>query len=184
MEDRELIQSCLDGNLEQFGRIVERYGAQTMALAMNILGNREDAQDASQEAFIQAFRNLGQFDIGRNFKPWLFAILYRRCLDRLKKHRRLREALSRMKIEKARKLNPGAVARSADPSTESRSISPVLLEILSPKERAALCLWANEGYSAVEISRVIGCSANTARVYLFNARKKIRVRLEKTNVRL
>ena len=49
---------------------------------------------------------------------------------------------------------------------------------LSPRERTALCLWANEGYTAKDISEVLACSASTARVYLFNARRKIKALLE------
>jgi RNA polymerase sigma-70 factor (ECF subfamily) len=52
------------------------------------------------------------------------------------------------------------------------------LKGLTPKERTALCLWANEGYMARDISEVLGCSAGTARVYLFNARRKIKMLME------
>jgi RNA polymerase sigma-70 factor (ECF subfamily) len=184
MEDKELIQACREGNWEQFKGIVDKYGAQTMALAMNILGNREDAQDASQETFIQVFRNLSLFDVERNFKPWLFTILFRRCLDRMKKRRRFAEAFSRMKNEHLVEQNPVTATELANPSPKNQSLSRNWLECLNPKERTALCLWANEDYTAVEISRVLRCSASTARVYLFNARRKIKSLTEKMNVRL
>ena len=70
-----------------------------MAAALNILGNREDAEDACQETFVQAYRHLRNYDARRSFKNWIYIILYRRCLDRLKKKRRFRNAFERAKRE-------------------------------------------------------------------------------------
>ncbi len=56
-----------------------------------------------------------------------------------------------------------------------------LLDRLSPRERLAAALWANEGLTAAEIAGVLGCSASTARVYLFNARRKIKALLEESH---
>jgi DNA-directed RNA polymerase specialized sigma24 family protein len=65
-----------------------------------------------------------------------------------------------------------------------RNLPFKLLEVLKAKERTALCLWANEGYTAREIGKVLCCSASTARVHLFQARKKIKKRLEQGDVSL
>jgi len=75
------------------------------------------------------------------------------------------------------------LATPANPGL-SRSLPSVLLEQLKAKERTALSLWANEGYTAREISEVLRCSASTARVYLFQARKKIKKILEQGHVSL
>jgi DNA-directed RNA polymerase specialized sigma24 family protein len=69
-------------------------------------------------------------------------------------------------------------------SAEPRRLPSHLLDRLSIKERTALCLWANDGYTAQEISQVLGCAASTARVYLFQARKKIKKLLEQDHVSL
>ena len=58
MSDEELLRSCLFGEVEEYHKIVERYRTKTLAIAMNILGNREDAEDASQDTFIQVYKNL------------------------------------------------------------------------------------------------------------------------------
>jgi RNA polymerase sigma-70 factor, ECF subfamily len=184
MEDKELIQACLQGDLEAFKVIVDKYTAQAIGLAMNILGNREDAQDVLQETFVQAFRNMSRFDLGRSFKTWLYTILYRRCLDQLKKRRRFEEAFSKMKNEDKEELRTGTAVKCRNPSPDQQPLSQNILAHLSLKERSALCLWANEGYSAVEISRVLHCSASTARVTLFNARRKIKTMMENRNARL
>lgn len=179
MDEQELIAGCLCGRMEDFRMIVERYTAPAMALAMNILGNRDDAEDACQELFIQVYRNLKSYDKERSFKNWVYTILYRRCLDHLKRRRRSAELVKRMGRETvlATPANPGR----SDPAG---NLPSELLEILKAKERTALCLWANEGYTAREIGEVLRCSASTARVHLFQARKKIKKLLEQSNVSL
>jgi RNA polymerase sigma-70 factor, ECF subfamily len=179
MDEQELIESCLRGRMEDFRMIVERYTAPAMALAMNVLGNRDDAEDACQELFIQVYRNLKSYDKERSFKNWVYTILYRRCLDHLKRRRRSAELVKKMSRETvpATPANPGH-------SSPDRSLPSELLEVLKAKERTALCLWANDGYTAREIGEVLRCSASTARVYLFQARKKIKKLLEQSDVSL
>ncbi len=142
MEDTELIAGCLRGNIEDFREIVERYSALTMALALNILGNRDDAEDVCQEAFIQVYRNLDRFDTGRSFKNWLTTILYRRCLDHLKRRRRSLELLKKMKT-----LSLEKQAFEPNNPPQEKSLPSRLLEHLTAKERISLCLWANEGFT-------------------------------------
>ncbi len=179
MDDRELVAACLRGNPEEFREIVMKYSSSTLAIALNILGNRDDAEDACQEAFIKAYRNLDKFDPGRSFKNWLYTILYRRCLDHLKRRRRSQAFLKKMQTE----IPPAELSNPPRPA-QLRALPSRLLEVLSPKERMALCLWADEGYSAREISTVLKCTASTARVYLFQARKKIKKIMEQEDVRL
>jgi len=162
--------------MEDFRMIVEGFSAPALALAMNMLGNRDDAEDACQELFIQVYRNLGSYDPNRSFSNWIYTILYRRCLDHLRKRRRAAEMVKKISRETvlSTPANPGP----------SRSLPSVLLEQLKAKERTAIVLWANEGYTAREISEVLRCSASTARVYLFQARKKIKKLLEQGDVSL
>jgi RNA polymerase sigma-70 factor (ECF subfamily) len=174
MGEIEAIDDCLRGNGEEFHVIVEAFQAPLMALAVNVLGNRQDAEDACQEAFIQAFRRLDRYDRRLSLKNWLYTILYRRCLDALKRKKRFRLFFARASAE------PGADGRSVfeDP-LDRREIAEDILNRLSPRERLVVVLWANEGLTAAEIAAVAGCTPSTARVYLFNARKKIKKLMEK-----
>jgi RNA polymerase sigma-70 factor (ECF subfamily) len=179
MDENEPAAGCPAGDLGEFKNIVDGYGALAMAMAMNILGNRDDAEDACQDAFIQVFRNLEYFDRTKSFRTWFYTILYRRCLDYLKRRRRSFELLKKAEKETIR-VQPTA----ANPEPPVQSLPSDLLERLNARERTALCLWANEGYTAGEISEVLRCSASTARVYLFQARKKIKKLLEQRHVSL
>ena len=174
MSDSQLVRSCLQGEVDEFKKIVSRYRGKVMALALNILGNYEDAEDACQDSFIQAYRNLDRFDIRKSFSNWLFSILYNRCLDQLRKRSRFYNFFKRAKSDPSlHNVNQESSQSSAQPLAQS------ILRELSPKERTVLFLWAEEGYTSEEIASVLRCSSSTARVHLFKARKKIKNRLEK-----
>jgi RNA polymerase sigma-70 factor (ECF subfamily) len=153
--------------------MVEAYGNLVMSVALNVLGNRQDAEDVTQETFLQVFRRLDRYDREKSFKTWLLTIAYRRSLDMIRKKRRFSEFSSKARRE------PAVVQGGRNGCQASGERLPsALLKSLSPRERSALCLWANEGYTAKDISEVLACSASTARVYLFNARRKIKALLE------
>ena len=91
----------------------------------------------------------------------------------IKKKRRFTEFSVRARFE------PAVAGRGGNPHpADPEPLPSALLKGLSPRERTALCLWANEGYTAKDIAEVLACSASTARVYLFNARRKIKVLME------
>jgi RNA polymerase sigma-70 factor (ECF subfamily) len=173
VDEREIIDGCLRGSPASNRAMVETYGTLVLSVALNVTGNRQDAEDVCQETFLQVFRRLDRYDPERSFKTWLLTIAYRRSLDMLRKKRRFAEFSARARFDPALSERPAA----ADPSGPS-PLPSRLLEGLSPRERTALCLWANEGYTAKDISEVLSCSASTARVYLFNARRKIKALLE------
>jgi len=173
VNENSVIEGCLRGDPEACRRLVEDFAGLVMAAALNVLGNREDAEDVCQETFIKVFSRLESYDPERPFRTWLLTIAYRRSLDMIRKKRRFRQFASRAGFELAEMPS----ARTANPGRPG-PLPSRLLEMLSPRERTALCLWANEGYTAGDISEVLGCSAGTARVYLFNARRKIKSLLE------
>lgn len=177
MNDSQLLKECLGGDTEKFKVVVEKYRGKTLALALNILGNRQDAEDACQEAFLQVYSHLNKFDFKRDFSNWLFSILYKRCLDQLRKRRRFFSFFKKSKGEYEELAGSQALRFS-----KQNPLPHGMLEKLSPKERSSLCLWASEGYTGKEIAEVLGCAPSTARIHLFKARKKIKSLLEKEHV--
>lgn len=165
---------------EEFRKIVDDYSRKIMALALNILHNREDAEDACQEAFVRAYRNFDHFDREKDFRCWLYTIVYNCCLDQLRKRRRFRNFFQKAKRE------PLRFPPVSNPS-QSESVAVIaenLLKKLSPKERLTLFLWAEQGCTSEEIGNILNCSSSTARVNLYKARKKIKSLLERENVSL
>jgi RNA polymerase sigma-70 factor (ECF subfamily) len=165
--------------MEKLEEMIRTYRPPAMALALNILGNREDAEDACQEMFVSAFHELDSLPFPAGVKKWLFTILYRKCLDSLRRRRRSVRLAGRIITEDPDRLFHCDDAEGNPDRSRPRFLSKDLLAVLSDKEKAALSLWANEDYSPDEIAQVMGCSASTIRVHLFRARRKIKDKLEK-----
>lgn len=173
MDDTALVDRCQAGDTAAFEALVNEYQSSLLAVTWSILGNREDARDATQEAFCSAFAHLHGFDSGQSFKTWLFAIAWKRCLDIKRRQKTARTFVQRLGRPTA--PNPGDGPGPAGPVRleESEKFSPVLAK-LAPRERLALCLRMNEGYTASEIAEVLGCAESSARVYVFNAIRRVR----------
>jgi RNA polymerase sigma-70 factor (ECF subfamily) len=175
LDENETISRCLAGDGEVFELIVNRYQTQIFHLTWSILGDRDEAKDAAQEAFIRSFFRLKTFDRKKSFKTWLFSIAYNRCMDRLREKKTRSQILGKLGKENSfirQQENP-------EKRIEESELYEWLLKKLNEKERTALSLKVVEGYSAQEISEVLGCKESTARVYLFNAKRKLKKILEK-----
>ena len=178
MNDEPIIGRCLDGDGEAFEMLVNRYQSGVLSLAWSILGIREEAEDAAQEAFVRAFTNLRAFDPSRPFRPWIYAIATHNCLDRLKRRRLERRYQDSFRFSLG-DPDPDPDARAERRFEDSSRLIPLLAR-LKPKERLALYLAAVEGRSSTEVASVLGCSEGSARVRIHKAKKKVRDWLQRS----
>jgi RNA polymerase sigma-70 factor (ECF subfamily) len=172
MDENDWIEKVLQGDAAAFENLVGKYQARLVAFLWNLLGSGEDARDAAQDAFIQAYVKLGQFDRSRSFRSWLFAIAYNRGIDLLRKKRNFR----RFWMRETASGDPLA----ADSAASAIADSPFwrsLLRRVTPQERSVLALKYNEGCGSEEIASTLGCSESTVRVHLLNARRKLKKEL-------
>lgn len=178
MSDSELVKNCLQGDMEAYRQIMDKYTGKAMALAQNMLRNREDAEDVSQEAFISAFQNLDKFDLQGSFRNWFYTMIYNRCIDKIRKKKRFFHFFAQVKSSRPfTQVNPEPTDSDSGWSLDKR-----YLKTLSPKERLALFLWAQDSFAGEEIAAILKCSPATARVHLYKARKKIKAILGGENV--
>lgn len=85
---RKLVRRCLEGDQLAMRALVERYQGQVFGLCYRMLGNRQDAEDATQETFIRVLHSLRRWDSSRAFEPWLLAIAGNRCRTALAARKR------------------------------------------------------------------------------------------------
>jgi len=168
MTEEEMIRDARLGDRTAFAGLVSCHEKKLLALCWNMLGDREEARDAAQEALLQAFQNFDRFDDGRSFIKWLLGIGAKRCLDRLRKRRTFLKYFQDYGRERGRPLEAPAMGGPGDGRAGR------LLQKLSPRERATISLAVFEDFSAREIAATLGCSENTVRVHLFNARLKLK----------
>jgi RNA polymerase sigma-70 factor (ECF subfamily) len=166
MDDRAAIEKCQNGDKEAFRFLVERYQTQAVGHAVAILGNREDARDAVQEAFIDAFQALERFDRERRFYPWFYVLLRNRCF---KMTARRRPADS---IEETEILAPQpGLSRE-----ETLGLEAALLS-LSPEDRELITLKYLDGLSYDELAEQLKIPRGTVMSRLFYARKQLQAKL-------
>lgn len=168
MDDNTAIQKCRAGDWDAFRHLVERYQTEALGHAVAILGNRDDALDAVQEAFIDAFQAINRFDLTRRFYPWFYTLLRNRCF-KLFAGRKLQDTESASELEI---LSPVA---GVSPE-ESLSLERALLA-LPPEQRELITLKHLDGLSYEQLAERFAVPVGTIMSRLYTARKKLREKL-------
>lgn len=166
MDDEALVQRCLSGDTEAFGELVGRYERPIFNVALRMLRDREEARDATQNAFVKAWQHLDQFDRSRRFFSWLYRIAVNESLNRATRRRKT-EALD--ETLEARTDGPEAqAARSEQALLVERAV-----EQLSDTYREVIVLrhWLDLSYD--EIAEALHVPAKTVKSRLFSARAKL-----------
>ncbi len=166
MNDTAIIERCLKGEKEAFRFLVERYQTQAAGHSLAILGSREDALDATQEAFVDAFRSLKKFDPARRFYPWFYVLLRNRCYKLIEKRRETEN------IEDAEIIAP-----QSGVSAEERIALERALLSLSGEDREIITLKYLDGFSYDEIAGLLEIPRGTVMSRLFYARKQLQAKL-------
>ncbi|MGH9871277.1 MAG: RNA polymerase sigma factor [Pyrinomonadaceae bacterium] len=168
MDDPTAIRNCQSGDKEAFRHLVERYQAEAVGHAIAILGNHEDALDAVQEAFLDAFQALHRFDIARRFYPWFYVLLRNRCF-KLAAGRKRKEMSSSDEIEI---LAPTPSLRTE----ETMLLEQTMLE-LKPDDRELITLKHLDGLSYEELAERLEVPFGTIMSRLYHARKRLQDKL-------
>ena len=164
------------GDPEAFRVLVERHSRAVFRLAYRMTGHEQDAEDAVQETFLRAYRQIHRFDSRSKFSTWLHAIAVNCALDLLRARRGRPEGPAEPSYEVAASGHPDP-ERLAFSSQVQNRVSAALVG-LSPAERTAFVLRHFEGLPVAEISRVLGCPDGAARHSVFRAVQKLRRALQ------
>ena len=113
MTDRAIIEQVLAGDVEAYSRLVDRHYDRCARIAMRILGNREDAEEAIQDAFLRAFRALGSYEDRERYSAWLTRILINQCRTIRARVQRREEVFSDLDLHDARFVADSEAASSA-----------------------------------------------------------------------
>ena len=165
---------------------VRRYDQSVLRLALHMLGNEQDAQDVNQEAFLKAYRHLGNFRFECSFYTWLYRIVTNLCLDHLRRRKSRREDPATVidsrgdemdllsNISDTRSMaNP---ARELDRKSMGESINQAL-DKLTPRERTVFELKHYQGLKLRTIGEMLSTTEETAKNTLFRATRKLRAHL-------
>ena len=163
-EDAAVVGRCLDGDRNAYEAIVSRYQRGLFNVALRMLGNYEDARDATQNAFVKAYEHLDSFDPEQRFFSWLFRILKNECLNVLRARRPSQPVSLDMPS-----------ARGADPvemRERQRAIQLALMS-LSTEYREVVVLRHYTDLSYDEIAAALGIPATKVKSRLYSARQQL-----------
>jgi RNA polymerase sigma-70 factor (ECF subfamily) len=178
-DEEALVRAAKSGDLGAFEELVNRYESRIFRLTMNITQNREDAQDATQDAFLKSFRNLDRFQGGSRFYTWLVRIAVNEALMRLRKRRPNVLSLDQP-VETEEDLIPHQI-QDWDPTPEQRyertEMNSILTEAISkldPIFRTVFLLRDVEQIPTEETAELLGISVPAVKSRLLRARLKLR----------
>lgn len=164
--DRVLVDAARGGDVDAFAGLVRRHGAAAYRVAFRLLGSDADAQDAVQDAFVQAWRSLARFRGESSVSTWLYRIVTNRCLN-LIAARRPTGAVD------AALASPAGQPPELVESRERFAAVVAGVSALPGDQRAALVLRDFEGLSYEEIGQVLGVSVAAVKGRLHRARLSV-----------
>jgi RNA polymerase sigma-70 factor (ECF subfamily) len=184
-DEAQLVSAAKAGNAAAFEELVNRYERKIFRLGMNITQNREDAEDAMQEAFLKSYQHLDRFQGDSRFYTWLVRIAVNESLMKLRKRRPNQVSLD----EPLMGDGDDSVFREIEdwgPSPEKKFAQTELNEILNtvigelePIFRVVFLLRDVEGISTEETAEIVGISVAAVKSRLLRARLKLRLKLNK-----
>ena len=184
--EMDLIREAQAGSRAAFDSLVRQYEHQVLRLALHLTGSEQDAEDIYQEAFLKAYRYLGNFRFECSFYTWIYRIVTNLCLDQLRRRKTRREdhavyvdhsgdeidMLASVSDERSFS-NP---AKELDRKVLGQRIQDALTK-LTPRERMVFELKHYQGLRLRTIGEMLNTTEETAKNTLFRATKKLRAQL-------
>ena len=173
-EELLAMQRCRGGSREAFELFVNKYMKDAYFIALGLVGNREDALDLSQEAFVRAYRNIKQVKPGRGFFPWFYQILKNLCISHLRK-RKYRRASS-LDAEDCPEVEASGDGFLPDVVVDRNEVKDKVWQAigrLDDKHREVIILRHFRNMSYEQIAEAIFCNKGTVTSRLYYARKRL-----------
>ena len=177
MDEQALIGSARQGDARAFNQLVLRYQSMAYNVAYRILSDPDAAADATQDAFLSAFKAMRKFR-GGSFKAWLLRIVTNACYDQLRvKQRRPTSSLDDLPVDVDHTNYLHDPAEQPDEFVERRELSALIqagIATLPIEQRIILVLSDVQGMSYQEVAEVTGISLGTVKSRLSRGRAKVR----------
>jgi RNA polymerase sigma-70 factor, ECF subfamily len=184
-EDLALVQSSQNGETAAFEELIKRYDRKLLHIALNVTRNPEDAEEAVQDTFLKAYRNLNRFEGKAKFATWLTRIAINESLTKLRKQHGNKETSLERDIRLDGEVLPLDVADWAPNPEERYGVSQLRdiltksLQELRPALRVVFVLRDVEGFSTSETAEALRLTQASVKARLFRARLELRERLSK-----
>ena len=176
--DLYYIDQVLSGKSNYFSYLVDRHKNNAFNLAFRICGNREEAEELTQDSFLKAFRSLGSFKMKSSFSTWLFRIVYNTAVSHVRIKKKGVLSLEDFPADATDFIGTGQTEDEAE-NEYRNSLVNFALQKITEEERGLISLFYYEEMSTDEIAEVTGISRQNIKVKLFRARQKMLEVIEK-----
>lgn len=180
VSDEELARAYARGQGPPFEELVQRYAGPVFAFCLRMVARREDAEDLTQDVFLQLMKSLPSARTDTPIRPWIFVIARNKCLDHLKRRRPVsfsstvrKEDDPEVDVVDAAPL-PDDLAERAD----TRDRVQRAINTLPERFRAVVALRYSSDLSFGEIGEVLGIPENTAKTHFQRAKALLRIKLQ------
>ena len=182
--DEELVEACQAGESSAFDLLVARWEDRIRGASYRLLGSEDEARDATQEAFLKAYKGLPDFKREARFSSWLYRIAVNLCRDRLRR-RKGKTVVSLEALEEA-----GSLIATRDPGAHDlllqidlrRTVRRAIAE-LSEEQREVVILKEYQGLTFLEIAQALDLPVSTVKTRLYRGLGQLRLRLQSDGVR-
>ncbi len=178
-EKADIIARCKKGDRDAFNTLISEYQSKVINIAYGVIGDREDALDAAQEAFVKIYKNISSFRGGSSLDTWIYRVTVNVCTDMLRKRGRIVQAVSMdARTEDDEPKNEiASAAPSPDEIAESNDTARLVraaINTLSPEYREVITLFDIEGFSYSEICDILHLPPGTVKSRLSRARAALK----------
>ena len=173
--EQKIIRKAASGDRAAFRQLVLEHSHAMFRLAWRLTSDEHAAEDIVQDAFIKAWRKIGDFRMDSSFKSWLHRITVNTAMDYLRKQSRRKQFETPEPEWESVQL--ASVAPAPDVQIDIRTQTEAAMMNLSDKERSALLLRHFEGHSIKEIAQIMEMTTDACKQTIFRAVKKMRIEL-------
>lgn len=178
LNEQDLIQSILDGNTQAFSVLLKRHQRPIHALIRQIVSNREDAEELTQDVFIKAFRKLDTFKGGSSLSTWLYRIAWNTAISEARKKRLVYPEFDENQFANLPDDTVDEVLEKENDEAQLQRLERAI-DLLNPEEKALITLYYTENKPMAEVALILNLSPDNAKVKLHRTRKKIVLILQK-----
>ena len=162
-----LVERAREGDDAAFSQLVDLDGDLCYAVAYRILRDVERAQDAVQQAFLIAWRELPRLRDPERFSPWLYRLLVNACYEELRRHRRWAGRIRVLPLDGPSSPDPSL-------SVDDRDLLDRAFQRLTPEHRAVFVLHHHSGFPLAEVAEIVGVPVGTVKSRLHHATRSLR----------
>ncbi|MEO9891713.1 sigma-70 family RNA polymerase sigma factor [Aurantibacter sp.] len=170
--DQFYVDKILKGDTKAFAVLVNRYRNMVFSLTMQVLKNREEAEEISQDTFVKIYKHLNKFKGDSKFSTWVYRIAYNACLDRIKLNNKHKNTIELNQFAENQIGTLEDAFDIMDRNDRELAVKNCIQQM--PDDYGVLItLFYFEELSLSEISKVMGLSTNNVKVKMYRARKRL-----------